>query len=77
MDGAGASVQPPLAGAETQAEGQQYWDLGVYGLGVPGAETDGRGLMGRLIAQAQYLRSARQDYPREERRVVRYSENVL
>ena len=77
MDGAGAPVQPPLAGAETQAGGQQYWALGVYGLGVLGAETDGGGLMGRLIAQAQYLRAARQDYPREERREVGYSENVL
>ena len=77
MDGAGASVRPPLAGAETQAGGRQYWASGVCGLGVPGAETDGGGLMGRLIAQAQYLRAARQDYPREERRVVGYSENVL
>ena len=33
--------------------------------------------MGRLIVLAQYLRAARQDYPREERRVVGYSENVL
>ena len=44
MDGAGAPVRPPLAGAETQAEGRQYWASGVYGLGAPGAETDGGGL---------------------------------
>ena len=77
MDGAGAPVQPPLAGAETQAGGRQYWASGVYGLGVLGAETDGGGLMGRLIAQAQYLRTAWQDYPRDEEQVEEYSQNVL
>ena len=44
MDGAGAPIRPPLAGAETQAGGRQYWALGVCGLGVPRAETDGGGL---------------------------------
>jgi len=43
VDGAGAPVRPPLAGAETQAGGRQYWASGVCGLGVPGAETDGGG----------------------------------
>jgi len=44
VDGVGAPVRPPLIGAETQAGGRQYWESGVCGLSVPGAETDGGGL---------------------------------
>ena len=44
MDDAGAPVRPPLAGAETQAGGRQYWASGVSGLGIPEAETYGGGL---------------------------------
>ena len=86
VDGAGAPVRPPLAGAETKAGGRQYWASGVCGLGVPGAETDGGGPRahrrilrpdGPADRAGPVPEGDKTRLPREERRVVGYSENVL